>query len=322
VESFVSGESTRGIRGGAAGLSARYRSAESGGGRFVRTSQDVLAYVAYRLPATFAAAHASLSEVRRLKPEWNPLTLLDLGGGPGTVGWAATALWPSIRQVTVVETNPHMIRAGRELCAASTCRALRETRWLQADITELDADQHGDLVTAAYALGEISESSFDPALSEWWNRAGEAIVAIEPGTPAGYSSIIRAREHLLSQGATTVAPCPHDRPCPLPPTDWCHFAQRLPRSRVHRSAKETNLSYEDEKYSYVAMSRHSGLDVNSRVIRHPHTSKGMVRLVLCTEEGLDTAVITRKRGEEYKQARRLKWGSAIRADGIGGDRSS
>jgi ribosomal protein RSM22 (predicted rRNA methylase) len=193
---------------------------------------------------------------------------------------------------------------------------------MHADIVAGSLEGHADLVTAAYVLGELPDSSLDSTVTRWWSMADESLVAIEPGTPVGYSRIIRTRERLLADGATTVAPCPHDRPCPLPSTDWCHFSQRLPRSRLHRSAKGTTLSYEDEKFSYVAMSRHPGFDVKSRVIRHPHTSKGRVRLVLCAEDGLDTALITKRDGDAYKHARRLKWGSAIRADPTEGDHST
>ena len=112
-----------------------------------------------------------------------------------------------------------------------------------------------------------------------------------------------------------MAPCPHDKPCPLPPTDWCHFSQRLARSRVQRTAKDTTLSYEDEKFSYAVLSRNRETSIGSRVIRHPRSSKGMIRLVLCTDEdGVQEVTITRRQGEGFKRARHLKWGSAIAAD--------
>ena len=192
IESFVSGKSTREIRGDATGLSVKYRSRESQGTRVVQTPQDALAYVAFRLPATFAAAHASLSEVRRVRPDWHPRTLLDLGAGPGTVGWAATTLWPSIRQVTVVEMDPHMIQAGRELYASSTRQVLRDARWLKGHVTGVALDQHADLVTAAYVLGELPGIAFESTVRHWWSMAKETLVAIEPRDPSrlfiGYSN--------------------------------------------------------------------------------------------------------------------------------------
>ncbi|MGI8802059.1 MAG: small ribosomal subunit Rsm22 family protein, partial [Solirubrobacteraceae bacterium] len=49
------------------------------------------AYAAYRAPATYAAVAAALTQVRLLRPEWRPRTLLDLGAGPGVAAWAALA---------------------------------------------------------------------------------------------------------------------------------------------------------------------------------------------------------------------------------------
>ena len=60
LDAFLSGASSRQIRGSAAGLSARYRSRGSAAAPIVASAEDTLAYVAYRLPATFAAVHASL----------------------------------------------------------------------------------------------------------------------------------------------------------------------------------------------------------------------------------------------------------------------
>ena len=41
----------------------------------------------------------------------------------------------------------------------------------------------------------------------------------------------------------------------LQPPDWCHFTQRLPRSRAHKQIKGAELPFEDEKFSYVALTR-------------------------------------------------------------------
>ena len=37
--------------------------------------------------------------------------------------------------------------------------------------------------------------------------------------------------------------------------DWCHFTQRLPRSRAHKQVKGAELPFEDEKFAYVALTR-------------------------------------------------------------------
>lgn len=66
-------------------------------------------------------------------------------------------------------------------------------------------------------------------------------------------------------GAHVLAPCPHDGPCPLDGRrSWCHFSQRFRRPTLQRRAKTRSRpgqglgairSFQDERYSYVALAR-------------------------------------------------------------------
>jgi ribosomal protein RSM22 (predicted rRNA methylase) len=133
---------------------------------------------------------------------------------------------------------------------------------------------------------------------------------IEPGTPAGFARIIRARTTLIDSGFTIVAPCPHESRCPmLQRGDWCHFAERLDRSRLHRSVKAGELSYEDEKYSYVAATRGLVERPPARILRHPQLRKGLVSFELCTSSGAATEErIGKSQGLLYKASRHAQWG--------------
>ena len=94
------------------------------------------------------------------------------------------------------------------------------------------------------------------ALAElMWAKTRDTLLVVEPGTPAGYARIIALRDQLIASGAHVAAPCPHDGKCPLAPPDWCHFTQRLPRSRAHKQIKGAELPFEDEKFAYVALTR-------------------------------------------------------------------
>jgi ribosomal protein RSM22 (predicted rRNA methylase) len=75
-------------------LSAAYRGGESA--RAARTPQQVAAYLAYRAPATYAAAAAVFRQAALQRPGWAPRSLLDAGAGPGAAAWAARAMWPSL----------------------------------------------------------------------------------------------------------------------------------------------------------------------------------------------------------------------------------
>jgi ribosomal protein RSM22 (predicted rRNA methylase) len=259
----------------------------------------VAAYLAYRAPATFAAAAAVFRQVVLQRPDWEPRSLLDVGAGPGVAAWAAIETWPSLTDLSLVEVEPEMIVAGRQL--------LPDGRWTSGDVS--GARGPAELVLCSYVLGEIA----DPAAAavRLWEQATETVVFVEPGTPDGYRRVLAARTAVLEHGGHTVAPCPHDLACPLPEDDWCHFAVRLPRSRLHRRAKRAELGYEDEKFSYTVLSREPVSSAAARIIRQPQVRSGHVNLVLSEPDGIHERTVSRKQGSLYKEARGAAWGDAI-----------
>jgi len=276
-------------------LSVAYRGEDRS--RAARTRPEVAAYLAYRAPATFAAAAAVFRQVQRQRPDWAPHSLLDVGAGPGVAAWAAVAAWPTLKQLTLVEAEPEMIAAGRELIPAA--------RWVQADVSA--ARGPADLVVVSYALGELSK----PVAPTLWEQTADTIAFVEPGTPAGYRRILDARAAVIEAGGFTIAPCPHDLPCPLPEDDWCHFGVRLPRSKLHRRAKAVELGYEDEKYSYAVLSREPVSKASARIIRQPQVHTGHVILATCEPGGTERRTVSRKQGKLYKGTRDAAWGDAI-----------
>jgi ribosomal protein RSM22 (predicted rRNA methylase) len=297
------------LTGATVALSERYRTPDAPhGAPILQSSLDIAAYLAYRLPATFAAVHAVLAHVRERLPNWRPRSLLDAGAGPGTATWAALAVWPEIERVTLLERNTAMVAAGKRLMGTARANALRTADWQTADLARGASGPPHDLVVAAYVLGELPRPH-DEIVEALWARATGALVLIEPGTPRGFAHIRSARDRLLAGGAATVAPCPHHRPCPMGEGDWCHFAQRTARSAQHRDAKGATLSYEDEKYSYAVMARPVADPIAGRVIRHPITRPGNIALHLCTPVGLEQTTVTRKHAAAFRAARHLRWGS-------------
>lgn len=278
-------------------LSASYRSDERA--RAARTPAQVAAYLAYRAPATFAAAAAVFRQVALRRRGWEPRSVLDVGAGPGAATWAAVAQWPSLVELTLVEIEPAMIAAGREL--------LPEASWKEGDVSS--ARGPADLVIASYLLGELDDVA-GAALGLWEQTAG-TVAFVEPGTPAGYRRVLAARAAVIAAGGRTVAPCPHDLPCPLPDDDWCHFAVRLPRSKLHRRAKGVELGYEDEKLSYAVLTREPVEQASARIIRQPQVRSGHVNLVTCEPDGVHERTVSRKQGALYRQAKRAAWGDAL-----------
>lgn len=204
-----------------------------------------------------------------------------------------------------------MIALGKRLVTYSHLPSIQKAEWVKVDITgRWEASPH-DLVIASYVLGELPQDCGAALIRTLWELTSSTLVIIEPGTPSGFSRINQAREQLLVAGATTIAPCPHDSPCPMGDNDWCHFAQRVARSRLHRQVKSGELPYEDEKFSFVSVSRTSGAAIQGRVIRHPQIRKGHIRLEICAPEGLTSTIVTRRDRELFRRARDLRWGSMV-----------
>jgi ribosomal protein RSM22 (predicted rRNA methylase) len=309
IESELASLPAKKLATSTAELSKRYRAATPATGKtFFRSPEDFAAYAAFRLPATFAAVYSALSHVRDRLANWQPLTLLDVGAGPGTAMWAATQVWQTLDRVTLLEREGNMIALGKRLAAHSTSASVRGAAWHKVDITGNWETPSHDLVIASYVLGELAPDARAKLVQKLWEATSGTLVLIEPGTPDGFSRIQHARQQLLNAGGRTVAPCPHDKACP---SEWCHFAQRIARSRLHRHVKAGELSYEDEKFAFVGVSRVPGGAIAGRVVRHPQVRKGHIQLDLCTPDGLTSTVITRKDGTLYRLARNLRWGDVL-----------
>ena len=124
----------------------------------------------------------------------------------------------------------------------------------------------------------------DDTIMSLWSRVapGGVLVLVEPGTPRGSKLIRRARALILdaeqnkarnkrsehgedadnSFDAHVVAPCQHDKVCPmdgLEGSTWCHFSQRVKRTEMHRQMlpRGRGPQHQDERFSYVVIRRMS-----------------------------------------------------------------
>ena len=299
---------SRELERSARSLSDAYRAGGSPAMRAARTEVEVAAYLATRAPATYAAAAEVFHQIRAARRDWAPTSVLDLGSGPGIASWAALETWPGIGTVTLVEVEPEMVRAGKAL-AGSGLESLRTASWNVGDAGS--ATSPADLVVASYMVGELDPGALEAFVRTAWAKTSDTLVVVEPGTTAGYERILAARAAVIASGGSTLAPCPHDAPCPLPQGDWCHVATRLPRSRTHRSAKGAERGFEDEKFSYVALCRSLQPRPSERIIRRPDLRPGHVVIDLCTSSGLEQRTVSRRQGDEYRRARKASWGDAL-----------
>ncbi len=280
------------------------------------------AYLLYRMPATYAAVRAALDQIPDASSggTTEPRSQLDLGGGTGAALWAAADRWPGLREQTVLDNAAEALAAGRRLASASSSPALRAADWRRWSADSDLAGSSADLVTVSYVLSELTEPERAALITTAARAATRLLVVVEPGTRSGYRRILAARDQLLADGWSILAPCPHAHGCPMvsaqPPgeagaagEDWCHFASRVNRSALHRRLKGAEKSYEDEKFSYLVVSRTPLEPASNRILRHPRQAKGRVELTLCsTPPQLRREVVTKRDAEAYRAARRAEWG--------------
>jgi ribosomal protein RSM22 (predicted rRNA methylase) len=300
----LAGRGQRDLRTGSAGLTEIYRC----GGRSTEAI-DFGAYLAVRLPATYAAVMRVLAELAELAPEFGPLSFADIGAGPGTASWAAAELWPGLRHFALYDNNQAFLALAQGLAQQSGHPALATAEARLADMKEYAGS--ATLAVAAYALAEVSEERAGEIANRLWSRTEGALAIIEPGTTAGFSRVKRARAALIAAGGHIAAPCTHANPCPLADGDWCHFSVRLPRTRLHMQAKGAAVPFEDERFSYVIATRFPVVRAGARIIAPVEASKASVRLKLCAASGVALHAIARRDNANYKRARKLDWGDAI-----------
>lgn len=275
-------------------LSDRYR---SGGETALPTHAGRLSYLLTRFPATFGALNMCLESL-----SFQPESLLDLGAGPGTALFALADLGRPPQRCTLVEQDPGWPPLAARL-------ELPEAAWRDWDLRRLPAQFPHDLVVCSYALNEFGEGERRALVERAWQAAAKALLLVEPGTPSGFGNILNARNWLINQGAFIAAPCPHASPCPLDGEDWCHFAVRVERSRIHRLAKGGELGYEDEKFSYVLAMRTAQPESAARILRHPAIHPGRIDLTLCTAAGqVEHRPVTKRDKPSWRRARKASWG--------------
>ncbi len=261
------------------------------------------AYLAIRMPATYAAIHCVFKECRGGLPDFHPKSLLDFGAGPGTGCWAAAEWFDSLESIHCVEPSRLMREIGQKIARQSDRASICNARWSE----DLRVESV-DLALFSYVFTEMSAAACVKTLKEEWEHC-QVVAVIEPGTPVGFQRILQIRDWALAQKAHLAAPCPHTEKCPMPASKWCHFPARVDRSRLHKSLKAATLGYEDEKFSYLVFGKIPAQPFFGRVVDRPQKNKGFVKIFVCAEGALQEVSVSRK-NEAYRAARDIKYGDS------------
>jgi ribosomal protein RSM22 (predicted rRNA methylase) len=311
LASAVRGADQRELARTTEALVERYRAVAPAEAPILASAAHVLAYAAYRMPATHAALRRILDDVAA--SGFAPTTQLDLGGGTGAAAWAAAAAFPTLERITVLDQVDEALRLGRALVGDAPVPSLASARFERA-VAGRWPDQRADLVTVSYVLSELDASQQDVLVLNAMAR-GSVVVVAEPGTPDGYARVLRVRDTFRVAGWTLLGPCPHAADCPLVQPDWCHFGARVSRSAEHRRLKGAQLSYEDEKFSWVAAAAPGVVATqpdSARILRRPLKHKGFVEFQACRPDGsAGREVVSKKDRERYRAARDAEWGDSV-----------
>ena len=292
-------------------LSLRYREKQNTNTRFIQNKEEAIAYLCMRFPATFAVNFRVFSELERCFELSEISSLLDLGSGSGASVFAALEAFPLLKKADCVEQDSFLIELGKSLVKES--KAKIKTDWFCESFTNPIKPASADLVVFSYSLGEAPKNSFAEIFDHVLPLVNKHLIIIEPGTPVGFERILHARDILMKKELHILAPCPHTKKCPMNKTfKWCHFTQRLPRTSFHKYLKEASLGYEDEKFSYIVMSKTLEVKPKDRIVGNPKISSGFAEFEVCSIEGaLETKKILKRGVDNFGAIKKLEWGDNL-----------
>ncbi len=293
-------------------MTVSYKEASGAGARLVTRSCEVLAYAATRMPATFGAVCASLEATLATLSEEDTAslsTVLDLGAGTGAASLAVSAYLPSVN-ITAVEREREMLSVGRRL--TEDCNIVWELSDAVAYARQLSMEgKTYDVVIASYMTNEMTDDVRSSLLELLWSITGKLLLLIEPGTKVGSAILRTAKVQLTDMGAAVCSPCPQIGGCPLDADDWCHFTCRVARSKLHKTLKGGDVPYEDEKFSYLALTRLPCSPAANRILRHPQKDAGRITLTVCTPAGREIKTVTKRDKAQFTAARKAGAGDSM-----------
>lgn len=288
-------------------LSYRYMNKTRTGESFITSELQAITYSIIRMPATYGAVTTALKNCLELI-DINIETLLDVGAGTGSATWATSNLI-NLKNVTCIERESYMQRLGSKLMDSN--ELLKDVTWISKDILKNPILEKADLVIASYMTNELLDEERINVLNQLINATNGVLLIIEPGTPEGHKIIKNIKKYCVENNLYVIAPCVSQEECKLDNNNWCHSTCRIQRTKIHKILKDGDAPYEDEKFSYIAVSKQKIKNQNSRILRHPIIRSGFVNLELCTKDGIKNVTISKKDGDLYKQAKKKNCGDIL-----------
>ena len=294
IEKEIQGIKITELREIAQKLSNRYMNEKRAGQSLLSKEKEALAYSIMRMPATFCAVKTALNHTLSIAENCNIETVLDIGAGTGAATWAVSELI-NLKKIVCLEREEAMRNVGQALMKYN--ENLEKVEWINKDIKNTNIAQGADLIVSSYMINELKQEERKKVIQKLLELDSKIILIIEPGTPEGFKNIKEIQKTALEQGAHIIVPCTSQKVCKLPENDWCHTTVRVERNKIHKLLKSGEAPYEDEKFSYIAISKENLGTAKSRILRHPIIETGKITLKLCISGNIEEKIITKKECE-------------------------
>lgn len=212
-------------------------------------------------------------------------TVWDLGGGPGVLTLAASALVPEAR-FTLTDLRPEAL-AWAETRLKPLGLSLTTHRQRLPELPEGTPD----LVLLGHVVNELDPQDQARLLARLKERLapGGAIVILEPALMTQTRRLMALREAFLDAPWSVAAPCPCAGPCPMLALDrqWCVAELPwIPPTWFQELDRAAGLDRRHLAFAYLVARRDApARPPVARIIGVPRPQKGKVERWVCTPIG-------------------------------------
>ena len=311
IENEVSKYDIKVLKEKALNLSNRYMTEERKGKTFINDFLVAVAYSVIRMPATYSAIRESLEKTLEI---YNPgiKSVLDIGSGTGAAEWVIDDIL-DVDDITCLEREKDMRDISKIYFSYN--ENLKSVKFIDADILKEDLNLKKDLCILSYMINELDEHKRLEIVKKALNATNKIMLIVEPGTPEGFNNIKKIRDFAYEEGYSIIAPCTgFCGRCDIKEDDWCASSIRVQRTKIHKYLKDADVPFEDEKFSYIAISKEK-IDLNDneylRILRHPKIENGRVTVKFCQNGEIIEKVITKKDKELFKKVKKKNIGDIV-----------
>jgi ribosomal protein RSM22 (predicted rRNA methylase) len=324
--------------------------------RYLNDPDYAAAYLSYFFPVNFSKIQVLLDELPSetlVTPDRSPISVLDLGSGPGTgalavLDWLQGRHQQAAERLTVFATDSseRALQYGQRLWtlysqAAGITRARLTTR--EGDLERTFTGSWGerireqapyDVIILANCLNELFCVGADPIaaraklITELLSmlKPQGTVMVVEPALRQTSRDLHLVRDRLLDERRCTLySPCLHEGHCPalVHPDDWCHEerAWETPSS-IRDIDQEVGFIKDALKFSYLLL-RTDGRTIVARgpqvfrIVSELRKLKGDARAWVCNELGRsEIGRLDRAKSETNAQWRECQRGTIVKVEGL------